>query len=254
MNFIFADAFLSLFASNRTCWLRGRYGSGKTTTAFWLADWLYATGRVDRILTNIGSPQREYPISIPVENAAIVLDESWLFLDTWSAVREYAGFLRKNNLYLIMPSVFPPHGRLRQISLQRWFNGMVTGVPIWVYRWDLSDGAVKEKGYFALWNPGRVFGQFDTKSIPSTDDDTDGAVIIPEGFTPKTPKTPATARAVAVRKNKVKEDAAVSTQEQVVQALQNVSQEIEGSLSDTSANMAAAVESIRRVARRYRGG
>jgi hypothetical protein len=104
-----------------------------------------------------------------VYNVAVILDESWIYLDDRSSVTTYAAFVRKFNHYLLLPSVWPPHNRFTFLSCQRVFNAYSVGIPVWVYRWQLGMRAVKEKGYFGILNPSSVFGMYDTEYVPVDD-------------------------------------------------------------------------------------
>lgn len=167
--FFGADAFLRLLAAYRVVWLSGRFGGGKTSLGVWLAAWLTANKYAANIVSNIDISGRAFPVPVPLKDSAIMLDEAWMYVDTWNDVKSYAAFLRKMNLYLIMPSVWPPHPRLRILEVHRIFNGRVVGLPFWVYRWSLSMASIGEKGFFALFYPERCFQFYDTEYIPKDD-------------------------------------------------------------------------------------
>ncbi len=166
--FVNADDVMRLISAFRICWLSGRFGGGKTAGAIWIAGWLVQNGYAKKIVSNIPIKGAKKP-DVPLEDAVIILDEAWMYVDNWRDVKKYAAFLRKKNLYLIMPSVWPPNPRLRIIEVQRILNLYVAGLPIWIYRWNLYMGSVKEKGRFGLWRPDRIFGMYDTEFIPTDD-------------------------------------------------------------------------------------
>jgi hypothetical protein len=155
-GFLLGGEFLDMFSSWRVLWLRGRFGGGKTSLAFILATWVWWQGLVDNIYSNIRSPLCGVP-QLPLHSAALVLDEAWQILTSAKAVEDYAAFVRHLNLYLLLPSVYPPHPRLRFLSAQRVFDARFCGIPLWVYRWSLGSGAVREHGYFAFWNPAAIY-------------------------------------------------------------------------------------------------
>ena len=233
-GFIGADAFLGLAATNRVVWFSGRYGGGKTTGGMWLAAWLIASGRADKMLSNIPSPMRQNPIKTPVENAVIFLDESWIFLETWRAVKGYAGFVRKFNHYLILPSVFPPHLRLRSLSCQRVFNAMVIGFPLWVYQYNLTSGVNRERGYFGIGQPHKIFNFLDTKYIPADD----GGIVdaLNETLRERTGKR-------AEVKQTGKEEGGLAENQDLVN-------ELVGTLADTAEQTARAEQTIQRIRKR----
>ena len=82
---------------------------------------------------------------------------------------DYAGFVRKFEHFLLLPSVFPVHNRLSFFTVQRVFNGYTIGLPCWFYRWGIRDKSVKEFGYFGLWHPKAVFGHYPTKFVAGSD-------------------------------------------------------------------------------------
>lgn len=168
LSFVGADEFLGMLHAFRICWLSGRFGGGKTSLAVMLAAKLLADGKVERVVSNFDT-SLSVKADGPLYNAAIMLDESWIYLDDRSSVTEYAAFVRKFNHYLILPSVWPPHNRFTFLSVQRVFNAYVVGVPAWFYRWQLGMRTVKEKGYFAVFNPSAVFGHYDTEFVPVDD-------------------------------------------------------------------------------------
>lgn len=167
--FLWADSFLRLLAAYRVVWLSGRFGGGKTALAVWLSAWLVANKYAAHIVSNLPVEGRTDPCPVPLKDSAILLDEAWMYVDTWNDVKSYAAFLRKMNLFLLMPSVWPPHPRLRILEVHRVFNGRVIGLPFWVYRWSLSMASIGEKGYFLLAWPERCFGFYDTEYIPKDD-------------------------------------------------------------------------------------
>lgn len=168
-GFLMADAFLRMVANYRVVWLSGRFGGGKTSLAVWLAAWLVKNGYARRLVSNIPIVGRADPPPVPINDSAVLLDESWMYVDSWDDVKAYAAFLRKANLYLLLPSVWAPHQRLRILECHRVFNGVVVGLPFWVYRWSLGMGSISEKGYFMLWRPEKCFGLYDTEYIPKDD-------------------------------------------------------------------------------------
>ncbi|PJF32187.1 MAG: hypothetical protein CUN51_00735 [Candidatus Thermofonsia Clade 1 bacterium] len=168
-GFLLADAFLRMVANYRVVWLSGRFGGGKTSLAVWIAAWLVKNSYARRVVSNIPITGRVDPPPVPINDSVILLDESWMYVDSWNDVKAYAAFLRKANLYLLLPSVWAPHSRLRILECHRVFNGYVLSLPFWVYRWSLGMASISEKGYFALWMPHLVFGMYDTEYIPKDD-------------------------------------------------------------------------------------
>jgi hypothetical protein len=152
----------------RVLWLTGRYGAGKTSLAFLCGAKLLAEGYAENVVSNIPCSFASSVDSLS-RPAAIVLDESWIYVEGRSDVYAYAGFVRKFNHYLLLPSVFPIHARLSYFSVQRVFNAYTLGIPVWWYRWNLRSKDVKENGYFGILNPKSIFGHYPTDFVAGDD-------------------------------------------------------------------------------------
>lgn len=192
------EIFTALLPSVRMVWIAGFYGSGKTVFATFLAAHLLHKRLVARVHSNIvikgaepviqyvpgdseyyspyleddyGKKRRFGPGDmLPVEDAAIVFDEAGRFLKTWSESEDYVAALRKTNLYLFMPSIWPPVARLQVFEVRRTRNLYGFGIPAWEFTWYLTNGkSVAEKGRFYLWRPSRMFGVAHTFGWPKDD-------------------------------------------------------------------------------------
>ncbi len=168
IKFLFAEDFLSMLTFFRVLYLEGRPGAGKTYLSVLLSGHLLAGGYVNKVVSNIPISWRSEAV-VPLNNACIILDESWMYINSRSDVMDYAGFVRKFNHYLLLPSVFPPHRLMTRFSVERIQNLYAYGLPGWLYRWRLDRVNVKEKGHFLVWHPHELFGYFDTKYIPADD-------------------------------------------------------------------------------------
>lgn len=163
------DQFLKMILAFRTCYIGGRYGGGKTLLAVALSYWLLGSGHVEKIVSNI-------PVELNnddngnLRRSAIILDESWLYINDKKSVVDYSAYLRKIDSYLLLPSVYDIHYRLGHFMCERLFNLQNFGIPVWIYRWMLSKGRTKDKGYFYLVNPQTFYGRYDTKYIPFDDE------------------------------------------------------------------------------------
>lgn len=168
VSFLFAEDFLEMLKFFHVLYFQGRPGGGKTHLAVLLAAWLQSRGLVDKTVSN-------FPLSFgvkavaPLRDAAIILDETWMFISNKKAVFEYGGFVRKVNSYLLMPSVYPPHRLLTRFRVMRHLNLFAYGIKGWMYRWDLNMETTKEHGFFLVMHPERAFGSYDTGYIPADD-------------------------------------------------------------------------------------
>lgn len=167
-QFIGASTFWGMLTNFRVLWLTGRYGAGKTSLAFLCAAKLLAEGYCEHVVSNIPCSFASAPSALP-RPSAIVLDESWIYIEGRKDVYDYAGFVRKFNHYLLLPSVFPIHARLSYFSVQRVFNAYTMGIPAWWYRWNLRSKDVKENGYFGVLNPKSIFGHYPTDFVAGDD-------------------------------------------------------------------------------------
>jgi len=166
--FLGASTFLDVFTFTQTLYIGGRPGGGKTHLAVTLAAWLQVNGYVDSIISNIPMAIR-VPVSVPVFRQAIILDESWIYLSDKTSVFRYAGFVRKDECYLLLPAVYPVHRLLMRFTVERVFNCYSVGVPAWLYQWRYDRLSAKEKGLFLVYHPDVMFGVFDTKAKPKSD-------------------------------------------------------------------------------------
>lgn len=165
----------------RVLWLTGRYGGGKTSLALHLADLLIREGSQHRIATNakllapwvqVGESDSFGDLmESGLQDACLIFDEGWLDLGTGASprqVRQYLANLRKINCVLLVPSVLPLVRDLRVLTVEREFNAMTFGLPLWLYRYRLAMGTTRkgEEGRFWWWNPSRVFGWYDSGEVP----------------------------------------------------------------------------------------
>jgi len=168
MRFTLAGSFLDILVFTQVVYIGGRPGGGKTALGYMLAAWLLSNRMVDRVVSNIPM-WISSPVTVPLQRTAIILDESWIYLSDRASVFAYAGFVRKDEDYLILPAVYPVHRLLMRFTVERVLNLYAFGFPAWVYKWRLDRLNVKEAGHFAVVNPHHAFGQYDTKAKPKND-------------------------------------------------------------------------------------
>lgn len=171
----------------RMIWLSGRFGGGKTSLAIAIAQWLcgqqYARYIASNIPLNFGREVSRVDIKglramgpdgkPAIRDCVILLDEAWMYLGERKghAADDWLAFVRKANNYLLMPSVLPLAKVVQQLVCGRHFNGLVFGVPLWLYWWRLGKGkgVDGDKGRFFFWNPSKVFALYDHTGVPQED-------------------------------------------------------------------------------------
>ena len=168
------SVFLLNFLNFRTLWLSGRTGGGKTALAVRIAYELLDREYVRHVVSNIPMAFATDPWSIQPDEAdrlhtLVILDEGGMFLKTTSDTEQYLAFLRKSNIYIIVPSVKEPHRDLRILSCERLFNAQKIGFKGWVYQYLLRTALVKETEKFFWPDPSEVYGLYDTDARPVDD-------------------------------------------------------------------------------------
>jgi len=178
-QFIGGGLFWDMFLAYRILWASGRFGAGKTSLAVLVMARLLAEKRISRVISNIplsfASPIDQADILDIIKekkamiDTGILLDEAWIYVEDRKSVLDYAGFVRKFNHFLALPSVFPIHPRLSFFSVQRIFNGYSIGLPAWFYKWTINNRGVRENGHFAVYHPVAVFGSYPSDYVPGDD-------------------------------------------------------------------------------------
>jgi hypothetical protein len=163
----------------RTVWLAGRYGGGKTALAVELATQLVEEKFADKIVSNL-------PLNVggrltvikkgdiaDIKDAVLLLDEGWQELEIGSsqkAVKEWLAYLRKQNHYVLLPSVLSLAKEVSRYTIERRYNLLQLGLPYWVYQWRLITGTYTKKdtqhGWIYWGSPTNIFGAYDTEYRP----------------------------------------------------------------------------------------
>lgn len=170
------DMFEEMVSRYRLLWLSGRYGGGKTSLAVYLAARFCQAGLTDKIVSNTPLQLQELGRLDPrdvhdVTDCCLVMDESWRYVGAGmdKQVREWMAYMRKRNQILLMPSVMDIARSLRVVRIERKFNFMAFGLPVWWYTWFVNSATAKEKSQWFWWHPARVFALYD-HSLPEMDD------------------------------------------------------------------------------------
>lgn len=171
-----AAPLLGLVKTFRIVHFSGRYGSGKTALAYRLAYELLESGFSRYLLSNCNDVWREDTADVVLRDGrfldcCVILDEAGLFMENSRQAKQFVAFMRKMNVVLLLPSVDPPPGRVRFLQVQRQFNLMALGIPLWLYTARLNTGMAREKYGFGWWRPAEIFGVYDTGDFVSDDDE-----------------------------------------------------------------------------------
>lgn len=257
MRWIGSDAFLGTVREVRTLWISGIYGTGKTLTSVAIAGWLLSNGWADSFISNIPVNGQDAP-KVPMENCVVLLDEAHLFLPDWESVKAYSAFLRKVNMRILMPSIYPPHGKLRILEMQRVFNGYrILGMltPFWVYRWRVNAGMFSEKGSAILYAPHDLFGAYDTEAVLDENADENILDCVTKTIAQKSSKSLAEIQPVRVVKNaktnaRPKTSASKAERDSATEAA-NTFRDAANSITDGAQSIADSAERISRTLRKY---
>lgn len=170
---IWGSRFLNLLRRSRTVWLRGLYGTYKTCVGVEIAKWMMETGIVERTWSNMPCSFATGPSVLEAENCCILFDESWVSLDSRTFWRNettvWGAFLRKRNVYLLLPSVFSVDSRFRAMDCELVFPGIDYGLPWLHFNWGIETGYSRKSGTFDVFFPRRVWPLYNTKYDPFDD-------------------------------------------------------------------------------------
>lgn len=174
-DYIISSDHLDVVLTTRVCAYSGRYGSGKTALAvhdtFRLLDlgakFVYTNLHLLSDKLSIVREDREFDAS-SLSDCVILLDEAWLYLALDTSARElkrFLAFLRKQNLFLLLPSVLPLQRYVERaaVRVSRFYSFSWLGIPAWLYRWEIGQGRATTRGYWWWTNYARVFKLYDTK-------------------------------------------------------------------------------------------
>ena len=162
MGLIGAGAFLNALAGYRTCWISGRTGGFKTSLSYKLASIWLEKGY--RLVTNNRSiwaddlGQLEFVNDSGHLKCVVIVDEAGMDVETSRQVKAMFAYKAKMDMIILMPSVEDVPRAAQKLICQQLFNFQLIGIPLVVYRYQISQGAFKDAGTFFWWRPSEVFG------------------------------------------------------------------------------------------------
>jgi len=163
------EVFLGMMRNYRIMWVGGRYGGGKTSFIVRIGYEFVKRGWANQIVANFPCVlATDIGRAGEVKDTVILADEAGIWINE-KTFGEVTAYLRKYNLYLFMASVLPVPIRARSLNVQRELTWSTVGVPLWRYSCILDYMRVKEKFSISWFNPGEIFGLYDT-SYPAGDD------------------------------------------------------------------------------------
>lgn len=164
MTFLLAGDFLPLVEMYRLVWIRGRFGGGKTSLAFALAEGFLKRGY--SLLTNVRCVWADEGDITPDDkgryHAVVVFDEGGLYLKASRMAESMASYARKMDVIYIVPSFWPPTRAMQVLVVQPVISFVSAGIPVIIYKWSVRLGDFKDKGFFLWLNPSDIYGVYDT--------------------------------------------------------------------------------------------
>jgi hypothetical protein len=164
---------LGILESYRLCWIGGRFGGGKTSLAFRLAQPFLERGY--RLLTNIRSVWADDPSDIDFVDdyghlrLVVIMDEGGLWLKRNAQVEAMAAYAAKMDVIYIISSYFPPASYFRLFKIKVLYGFRHIRIPLVFYRWSLKDvDGFADRGLMIWWNPNEVYGVY-SRQDPAAD-------------------------------------------------------------------------------------
>jgi hypothetical protein len=163
MGLINSTVFMGTLQSYRLCWISGRFGGGKTSFAYKVAEDFLKRGY--RLITNNESVWADDLSKVDLLDngmlhAVILLDEGGLWFKSSKQIEMIASYAAKMDCVYIIPSFWPPTRAAQVLTVQPIFNLKGTGIPIVVYKWKVKLGGFMDSGTFLWSNPGEIFGVY----------------------------------------------------------------------------------------------
>lgn len=163
MPLLNAERVYALAEAYRLVWIGGRFGGGKTSLAFKLAEHWLRKGY--KLAANVKSVWNDPPSSITPDDfgklrLVTIIDEGGTFMKSTAQVEAIAAYAAKMDVIYILPSFYPPPRRWQVLNIYVWFTLKHVGIPITFYKYLVKAGAFKDTGTFAWWRPSEIWGVY----------------------------------------------------------------------------------------------
>ena len=170
-----SDTFMLQLFDSRICHIRGVLGGGKTSLAFILTHYLRQMDKgLQYVASNVPCDLALFPpppLGNGIQDTVVILDEAGAYIGnrTWeSNPTEFYQALRKLHTVVLCPSKSPLDVRLSELWVQRVFT---VGDLCWFYLWGYNLGKDSKDGFFFVWKPSEIFGQYSTAIYSANADD-----------------------------------------------------------------------------------
>lgn len=150
-------------ANYRLVWILGRFGGGKTSLAYKIAEFYGNQGY--RLLSNNYSIWADdwKDVSLDKNNhlhAVVIWDEGGQYFTDARQIKQIAAYANKMDVIHLIPSYFPPCRAAQVVTIQPQFNLKSAGIPLIVYKWRVRLGGFQDEGNFYWLNPKEIYGVY----------------------------------------------------------------------------------------------
>lgn len=171
--FVNAEPILGVLDMYRLIWISGRFGGHKTALAFQIAQRYLERGY--KLATNSRCIWADPFDNIQLNehnqlHSVIILDEGGLYFKSGRQVEQIAAYAAKMDVLYIIPSFWPPTKAAQIINIQPVVSLKAAGLPVIFYKWSVSIGSFKDKGFFIWINPSEIYGVY-SRQDPGDDPD-----------------------------------------------------------------------------------
>jgi hypothetical protein len=132
---LFSDGFFEELADNRTVYIGGQKGSGKSLLAMEIAERFLKKGWY--LATNMATPWADDLKTIPLDKEVLgIVDEGGIYTRSYKTVSGFTEFSRKTKSVVIFVGRREPHEALCDFSVYpSWNLWKNLAIPIKIWRW-----------------------------------------------------------------------------------------------------------------------